>query len=412
MFKNYLSLIIAMLALSSMDLRAQLVINTGGSPQQLANMLSGQGVQILNPQITCPNGGWGSYQADVNNFTSEEGLILATGHVTNAIGPNNTEEKTTNFNAPGNPLLTAVSGFSTRDACMFEFDIIPQGDTLRFDFVFASEEYQEYVGTAFNDVFGFFISGPGIVGDPGLGTQKNIALLPGTNTPVTINNINNGNTSLNPDYPPTNPQYFHANPLNFNAAIQYDGWTVNLQAISQVTPCETYHLRLVIADATDNLWDSGVFIEKIESNNVQLSTVTIGGIQNMIEGCNDGILTFTRQNVTNQPLDVEFYLQGTAINGVDYNQIGANPDPNVPKTITIPANQASASITIEPIDDGIDEGLEYIQVLIGNPQCENAISDSLSFYIQDSLEVYIDPPAYNICEGDGVTFNVDSGGTA
>lgn len=412
MCKKTIGALIVLLILSSGIANAQLIINNGGSAQSLADLIEGQGIQISNPVINCATNGWGTYNSNVPNFTSEEGIILSTGRVVDAIGPNNTESRSTSFGTPGSPLLTAVSGFSTYDACTFEFDIVPQGDTLKFDFVFASEEYQEYVGSSFNDVFGFFISGPGIVGDPGLGVEKNIALLPGTNTAVTINNINNGNPNTNPPYPPTNPAYFNANPLNPNAQIQYDGWTVNLQAIAQVTPCETYHLKLIIADASDRVWDSGVFIEKIESNNVQLSTTTVGGIDNMIEGCNNGEITFTRQNVTAQPLDVEFYVQGTAINGVDYAQIGADPNPLVPKTITIPANQASASINVIPFDDGIVEGEEYLLVLIGNPQCNNAISDSIRFYIHDSLDVFIDPPITNICEGGDVTFSVTNGGTA
>lgn len=404
-----LALLTAGLAINQAN--AQLLINTGGTPQELADLLSGQGVQILNPQITCPNTGWGTYQADVPNFTSQEGLILATGAATNAIGPNSVENRTTNFGAGGNSLLTTVSGFSTFDACKFEFDIIPQGDSIKFDFVFASEEYQEYVGTTFNDVFGFFISGPGIVGDPGLGGNRNIALIPNTTTPVTINNINNGNPNLNPPFPAANPFYFQANPLNPNALIEYDGWTKFLRAESEVQPCETYHLQLIIADASDRLWDSGVFIEKIESNNVQLSATTVGGINNIIEGCNDGLITFTRQNVTNQPLTVEYYLQGTASNGVDYPVIG-NPDPNIPATITIPANQAAATLPISTFDDGIDEDGEYILVLIGNPLCGNTISDSLRIYIQDSLNVFIEPVTSIICPGDDVVFSVDSGGVA
>lgn len=411
-FIRSIGLFVTILLAQVSFVNGQLLINSGGSAEELAELLSGQGIQIINPQITCPTGGWGTYTADVANFTGEEGLILATGQVTDAIGPNTSESTTTNFGAPGNALLTAVSGFSTNDACTFEFDIIPQGDTIRFDFVFASEEYQEYVGTSFNDVFGFFISGPGIVGDPGLGVEKNIALIPETNIPVTINNINNGNPTLNPPFSPNNPEFFQANPLNPNADIEYDGWTINLQAVSAVTPCETYTLKLIIADASDPLWDSGVFIEKIESNNVQLSATTVGGTQNIIEDCNDGIITFTRQNVTDEPLDVEFFVQGTAINGTDFPLIGSDPNPLVPKSITIPANQASASITIDAFDDGIDEGLEYILFLIGNPQCDNAISDSLRIYIQDSLNVFVEPELTNICLGDGVTFSVDSGGTA
>lgn len=411
MYNQAVGFIIALFIFAGLPSYSQLVVNTGGTPEELAELLSGQGIEIINPQITCPTGGWGTYGADVPNFTAEEGLILATGQVTNAIGPNTSESTTTNFGAPGNALLTAVSGFSTFDACMFEFDLIPQGDSIKFDFVFASEEYEEYVGTTFNDVFGFFISGPGIAGDPGLGNDKNIALIPGTNTPVTINNINNGNTDLNPDYPPTNPEFFNANPLNPNAAIEYDGWTINLQAVAEVTPCETYHLKLIIADASDRLWDSGVFIEKIESNNVQLSVSTDGGLNNMIEGCNNGTITFTRQNVTPNPLEVQYFIQGEAINGVDYPLIGSDPDPMVPKFITIPANEASASITIAPFDDGIDEGLEDVFILIGNPQCEDAISDSLRVYIQDSLSVFINPHVSTVCEGDDFTFSVDSGGT-
>lgn len=412
MCKKTLGALIVLLIFSSGMANAQLVINNGGSAQDLANLLEGQGIQITNPVINCANNGWGTYNSNVPNFTSEEGIILSTGRVVDAVGPNLTESRSTNFGTPGSSLLTAVSGFSTYDACTFEFDIVPQGDTLKFDFVFASEEYEEYVGSSFNDVFGFFISGPGIVGDPGLGVEKNIALLPGTNTPVTINNINNGNPNTSPVTPPTNSEFFNANPLNPNAFIEYDGWTVNLQAIAEVTPCETYHLKLIIADASDRVWDSGVFIEKIESNNVQLSTTTVGGIDNMIEGCNNGEITFTRQNVTNDPLDVEFYVQGTATNGVDYAQIGADPNPLVPKTITIPANQATASIDVIPFDDGIVEGEEYLLILIGNPQCNNAISDSIRFYIHDSLDVFIDPPVTNICEGGDVTFSVTNGGTA
>src|SRR5690606_8418105 len=113
-----------------------------------------------------------------------------------------------------------------------------------------------------NDVFGFFISGPGITGDPGIGNQKNIALIPGTNQAVAINNVNNGSNSI----------FFHDNAGGQH--LQYDGITRGLSAFSVVQPCQTYHLKLVVADASDRKFDSGVFIAKVKSNPVSMQLIS------------------------------------------------------------------------------------------------------------------------------------------
>lgn len=115
-----------------------------------------------------------------------------------------------------------------------------------FQFVFGSEEYPEYVNQ-FNDVFGFFINGPGING-PHSNNSKNIALIPGTNTPVSINNVNEGNNS----------EYFVVNDLDF---IQYDGFTTVFTAESEVQPMQTYHIKLAIGDGVDHFYDSGVLLQ-------------------------------------------------------------------------------------------------------------------------------------------------------
>lgn len=384
----------------------QIVLDYGGTAEELSQAITGNGVQIINPQITCSDSAYGSYSiAGVPDFTSGEGVILSTGDIFNLRGPNNTEAATTIYNAPGDPLITAIAGNNSFDACALEFDIVPVGDTLRFNFTFASEEYDEYVGTPFNDVFGFFISGPGIVGDPGLGGQENIALIPGTATPVGISTVNNGNPDI--AFPPTNPEFYFANPLGLTAPIQYDGWTQNLFAEKVVTACDTFSLKLVIADVADPEWDSAVLIEAIESNNVSLTQFTVGGIESTIEGCNEGTVTFTRTPVTDQPAEVTFFVQGTATNGTDYEQIGDDPDPLVPKTIIIPANQASASINIVPFDDGIDEGEEYIDIFVGNPDCLGTVQDSTRVLINDSIAVVIDPPLAFVCLGDSLTFDVE-----
>lgn len=408
----YIGLFCFVWVASPQNLSAQDVqLSSGFDALSLAEEISGNGVQILNPVITCADSAIGKYNiSSVTGFPDGQGVVLSTGNIFDTKGPNTTQTKTTEWGTSGDGLISTITNLPNFDACILEFDVIPVGDTLRFDFTFASEEYNEYVGTPFNDVFGFFISGPGITGDPGLGGQENIALIPGTSQYVGINTVNQGNPDIG--FPAVNPLFFVNNPLSYSNIIQYDGWTRNLFAKKIVTPCETFHLKLIIADVGDRKWDSSVFIEKIESNSVNLSATTVGEIDNMIEGCNDGTLTFTRNPVTDQPLTVTFFVDGTAINGTDYPLIGSDPDPATPKFITIPANTASASIPIAPFADGLTEGEETIKVYIGNPLCAGTVQDSLTFIIQDFLNVFIDPPISYVCLGDSLKFNVVSEGSA
>ncbi len=383
---------------------AQLIVSNTLTPTQLAQLISGPGVQISNPVIHCGLNGYGKYNATSSNLNITEGLLLTTGKISNAVGPNDSTNTTWYFGnkttANTYTLLNSYTGRTTYEYCEFEFDIIPQGDTIKFDFVFASEEYEEWVGSQYNDVFGFFISGPGITGDPGAGIYHNIALLPNLTTPVTINNVNQN----------SNTQYYQNN--NNGTSVEYDGFTKGLKAISKVTPCQSYHLKLVVADVSDKLWDSGVFIEKISSNNILLLSQTAGGIPNMVEGCNNGQVLFKRPIATTSPLTINYWLGGTAINGTDYPLIGSSPNPLNPKTIIIPANQTTATLNINPIADGLNEGTEYLTVYLGNPLCSNQIMDSLRFYIQDSLFTSITPVIDSICIGQSVQLNTVGGGSA
>ncbi|MBN8696567.1 MAG: choice-of-anchor L domain-containing protein [Bacteroidetes bacterium] len=139
--------------LISNKLSAQLLVDNSLTAQQLAQLISGQGVQILNPQVHCAATGYGKYNATNSNLNITEGLLLTTGTINNAIGPNNVGNKTTYFGAQNTPstypLLNSYTGRTTWEYCEFEFDIVPQGDTIKFDFVFASEEYEEWVDSQY-----------------------------------------------------------------------------------------------------------------------------------------------------------------------------------------------------------------------------------------------------------------------
>ena len=390
-------LVIASIFCCQLKSFAQLEVNPGISAAAMAEAIAGPGVQILNPQITGSSNSYGSYSTANTLLPFGNGVLLSTGKATNAIGPNNVQHKSYINSSAGSTLLDDTFNQITHDACVFEFDLIPQGDTLRFNFTFASEEYHNFVGSIYSDVFGFFISGPGITGN------ENLALVPGSGDPVSVNTINlvqNNNYLFDNDNPP-------------GVDLQYNAYTVNLEAIRAVNPCETYHLTLVIADVNDYSIDSGVFIEKIESPNASLSSATAGGIEYMVEGCNDGELTFTRLSQDlSQDILITFYVDGTAINGVDYlPQIGSDPDPAVPKTIEILSGSSSSSIIISPVDDGIPNTDKYISIYLASTTCPDILYDSLFFPIFDSLIVNVGPDTA-LCDGTTIQLQTLAGGSS
>ncbi|MBL7951336.1 MAG: choice-of-anchor L domain-containing protein, partial [Flavobacteriales bacterium] len=391
--RTFLGLATALLAVAT---NAQLTVSPQNDLSALAAAITGPGVTISNPVINCHGEGYGEFAYTGSILGLDEGVLLTSGRINETIGPNIVENKTFNQGTGGNALLNVVTGRTTYDACLFEFDIVPSGDSLRFNFVLGSEEYNEWVGSQYNDVFGFFISGPGIVGDAGIGNDHNIAIVPGTSSPVTINNVNNGSHS----------EFYYDNAGGQD--IQYDGLTHGLYAQSVVQPCRTYHLKLVVADASDRMFDSGVFIERIRSNQVVMTSHTVNGTPHMVEGCNPGWVTFTRPTPLPTPLNLTYYLQGTATNGTDYTAIG-NVNPNVPKTVTIPANQTSVNVNVNPQADASSEPTENLLFILGNPFCPTVSLDTLQFNINDTLIATVSPASGFICRGDSVQFHISGG---
>lgn len=233
------------------QLSVQTSNSTNNRLQNIVQSLAGVGVQVSN--ITCnvpvESPLYGTFQEPSGQLGIQKGLLMTSGSILNAIGPNNSSSTTTNANRPGDVALSnLIGGGTTYDACVIEFDIKTTSSQISFNYIFASEEYLEYANSKFNDVFAFLISGPGIVG------TKNLAIVPGTSIPVSVNNVNNSSNSVY--YVDNGDGWFGSGTL-----IQYDGYTVKLKAVASVTPCATYHLKLAIADVADGVYDSGVFIE-------------------------------------------------------------------------------------------------------------------------------------------------------
>ncbi len=239
------------------------------NPTALAQALVGTGVTISNVTYTGALPAAGTFAGGQNIIGFSSGIILSSGAVANVVGPNCSTGITLDNGLPGDTdlqsLLPANSPVTT-DAADLEFDFVPTGNSVNFRYVFASDEYNEEVGF-FNDVFGFFVNG------------TNAALIPGTNTPVSIDTINDGN-SRDAAIPISNPQFFINNDVQtFTPTVntEMDGLTVVLSVQVPVNAGVTNHIKLAIGDTGDHLFDSNVFIASgsLNSSPLRLSVGTL-----------------------------------------------------------------------------------------------------------------------------------------
>jgi subtilisin-like proprotein convertase family protein len=379
MNKRLLGFIASLLLLSGI-LNAQQITVTGGlTATQLANMLAGSNIVVSNAVLTGAAGARGTFSAGTSTFPMASGVILSTGNVSTAPGPNTAANTTTDFGGAGTAQMTALAGIATHDAITLEFDFTVQSEFIQFDYIFASEEYPEYAPPedyGFNDVFAFFISGPGITG------EENIALIPGTSNPVAINNLN----------AITNTQYYIDNLAG--PAVSFDAYTTTLTARKEgLTPCQTYHLKLVIADAGDGLYNSAVFLEEnsLIQGTVDVTTNTINSDNIALEGCVKASFTFSLDQPSTIDKTITYQIAGTATNGVDYTPIATS--------LTIPAGQTSAQVFIDAISDGFTEPQETIYIIYKPEVCSGY--DTAKLYINDAQPItYTLDPTDLDCNGD------------
>ena len=390
---------------------SQLVTSSGQSPVGLVqNVLLGPGVTVSNITYNGSPSAIGYFDGSQTNLGIDSGIVLTTGTVlqngSGPHGPNDQAGAGVDNGTAGSGLLSSIiNGSPTFNASILEFDFIPYSDTVRFKYVFGSDEYPEFAppnNSGFNDVFGFFISGPGVPG------MMNIARLPTNGSIVSINNVNaitnsaffipNGDGSTAPQN--SSPTY-----------IQYDGFTQVLEAVSQVQCGETYHLIIAVSDVGDGEWDSGIFLQANSLSSANPIDINYSISQQvfldstwMAEGCVDATVTVERQQGSNTALTIPIQLSGTATNGVDYTGVPAN--------VTFNPGQTSVSFTINVINDALAEGLESLimSFMIQDP-CGNMSPIDLELQIQDVMPVDVVINGNQmVCPGDDVTLNASTTG--
>ncbi|NOY51733.1 MAG: PKD domain-containing protein [Chlorobi bacterium] len=328
-------------------------------------------------------------------FTKGQGIIMTSG-LSDDVDKENVCESGANANTNNNgvendaDLSQLANGKATHDVCIIEFQFKPTADSATFKYVFASEEYHDYVFATFNDVFGFFLSGPGINGPFSL-NSKNIAEIPGTHTPVAIDNVNFGKGGITCKGKPsgcTNCEYFKDNSQsddpNFKKFV-YDGYTTSLPAKSGVSQCQWYTIRLKVGDVGDGAFDTGVFLEKGSFNLGTVDAIpeyTHPTIDSLVyESCNNHDVNMVFDLSTQMGFDyyIPYKIEGSATLGDDYQKIV-----NLEDTLFFPSGSTRDSIIFYSFyEDFITEGQEDIQVIYRAEMCNPFLTDTAFVLILD-----------------------------
>lgn len=402
---NRIILAVACFATFSINSKSQVVDDTFTPAQLVQQVFLGQGINVFNITFR------GDSTQQIGKFTGftsigiDSGIVISTGKAIDIAQPGGAQASTLIQTANSIPfdqdMLTLLNAnpnsnnVAANDGAFLEFDFIPLGDSVRFDYIFGSEEYPEFV-CSFNDAFGMFLSGPGIAG-PYSNGARNIALIPGTTDDVSIYNLNGTNSTGTCAWIGNNSDLYVDNAGG--AEFVYDGYTAVLRAEAQVICGQTYHLKIAIADAGDRAYDSGVLLKarSLVSNQISLEALSPGGDSTLVEGCAAGAFKFFRPGLLSDTLEVAVTYTGTATNGVDFALL--------PDTIVFLPDSNTVFIPVAPLADGILEGIETITATIVQETCDGTTFNTISqtFYIvpPDSIQVTVQDLL--LCPGEGGT---------
>jgi gliding motility-associated-like protein len=376
-------------------------VQNGGADDLVRNtLIGGDCFDITGITFSGQSGQIGTFTNGQTNVGFNTGMIMATGDITVAIGPNDQDNASAGYgvSTPDSDLGTLTGG-ATFDMADVEFDFTPTQSPVTFNFVFASEEYCEYVNSAFNDVFGFFISGPGFAG------TTDIALIPATNIPVEINTVNHlSNSGFYKNNTPASGILCGQNPSVSPATneLQFDGLTTQMVAVANVQTCQTYHIKLKVADVGDGIYDSAVFLKAGSfdaGGNASVNWEVNNDPDNhdAHEGCETVKLVFHRVGGNpNIPMTVGYTVTGTATPGADYSPI--------PGVVVIPSGQTEYTITVTINVDNLTEGTETIIITLNNP-C-SCLHPQEILNIHDLPILSAIPDTTNICGAGVATLGV------
>lgn len=309
----------------------QLTFDTGASAEEMAETMFGAGVEVVSASYTGDDRSSGIFgnglsgAADV--VPADSGVILSTGNATDFAGTNDTQSTSTRTaGVDGDPILNEVAGVRTYDAAIFEATFIPTGDTLTMQLTFGSEEYLEWVNAGFNDAVAITVNGQ----------------------PATLS-IGDGDISIDNINTEVNANLFHDN-SDGSFSTEMDGVTVVLTVKAPVVPGEENTIRIAIADAGDDIYDSNLLIV---ADSIQTALIA-----------NDDLVSVSARGTTTFNL-----LANDTVEGLEGAQIVRINDVaiSVGETMTLDTGE-----TVRLLEDG------RIEVTGGDGQSANTLSYTIA----------------------------------
>lgn len=388
------TLLILSIFFSSFSSRAQFLIDsqdpmTPGFLNKIVQTLVGDGVYVVPGSISITGSpkqiGIYSINGPTGNIPFRNGLILSTSEAKNIAGPDNSIQVLSDQippesgDDPGDALLNQFTVNETKDAIGLQFTFRPKSSQVIFRYGIGSEEYPDFViDDEFNDVFGFFVTGP----KPGGGAynDQNIAILPNSQLAGVYNIFNN-------------PLYM--NDMQGNLVHQFNAVSIAFACTLNVIPCSDYTIKLKICDVSDESYDSAVFLEANRFGVPPLSLVAIteSNDLNTMEGCSPIKIVASKNDskIINQEIIIPLTIGGSAISGKDYT--------GLPNSIKIPSGKSTDTLVVSIIEDYINEPEETIRIIY---PASCGFFDTLVLKIKPKPDLILTPgPSPSKCAGSG-----------
>lgn len=364
------------------------------NPQTLVeDVLLGNGVTASNITFSGDAAQIGFFNGVNSNIGLDSGIVMSSAAISTIVpGGTGTDDFMSSTNdadliavaqsVTTNPSSSNIN--STNDLADLNFDFTVVGDTVQFEFVFGSDEYTTWINSQYNDVFSFFLSGPGINGPYASPSgfpngAVNVALIPGTTDPITISSVQPG----------LNSQYYIDNASNTTVGL--NGFTTVITAKYPVICGETYHFRFAIADCQDGSLGSAVFLKANSlgsSGKSVTSFANFAGVQGDLIGerCGEAGFVFSVSD-TSVADTIRFEILGNAQMNEDYSFF--------PDSIILPQGVSTDTIWVEIYQDNTIEGIDTIQIRLLDVQGCNLTS----LYIQSIEPMFgtLSVDSVNIC---------------
>ena len=406
-FLCFLSSLYTNIAQAQFDFDVTGADSPGLTPIQLIeDICLGPGIEVLGIEYQGDPMAVGSFSGGEAYFGIEEGFVMTTGAASSenfTVGvdqPSNVIASISN-NSPLNyypKLVGLANSFEMSDIAVYTIRFRPLGDSIRFRYVFASDEYPLFVCSDYNDAFGFFLEGPDANGEI---VSRNLAKVPGTDFPVSINSVNGGmpgfHASVDASYctEANNGSLDFAEFFNYTPPFNYpvqDGYTDIFVAEASVIPCQEYTMELAIADFGDAFYDSALFFEAESfcSPTADTNIVAVDTLPIILEGCAPPGINLNLEFFPSYEYPLTYTVSGTATGGEDY--FGLNPFGVINDSI------ANWSLFLPVLNEGIAEGIETIVIQVEGSTC---LQKTFILPIADPL--IIEPVGSTVCSVEPIT---------